>query len=125
MALLERLFITMSLNSMNDKSTFRHPQPQSNEPAQGQIAGAGTTQDQQIAYLTSQVTQLQAKRINFNTDILGLFESLTAAPTGVPTGPYGQLKIAKISGTTYLYIYDYNQQAGGSGSNGWFRVAIT
>lgn len=107
---------------------FQHPQPQKSQPATGQIASDTVPTGEQLQDLTNRVQILENTshgRVVFNTGLIGLFESLTAAPTGLPLSPYDQVKIAKISGTTYLYIYDYNQKTGGSASNGWFRVAIT
>ena len=113
---------------MAEEYAFQHPQPQSNnKPAFDQIAGEqATTQvlQSQLQALQQRVQQLQNTRVNLNTDLIGFFESLTAAPTGVPISPYGQVKLARISGTTYLYIYDYNNPTLGSGSNGWMRVAL-
>lgn len=108
---------------------FQHPQPQSQgKPAADQIDTGQISTSDQLRDLTNRIQELETTargRVVFNTGLIGLFESLTAAPTGLPLSPYDQVKIAKISGTTYLYIYDYNQKTGGSASNGWFRVAIT
>lgn len=52
--------------------------------------------------------ELQARTfpINFNTDIQGLFETVSAAPTNIPKSPYDQVKIY-VNGATYrLYWYD-------------------
>lgn len=108
---------------------FQHPQPQSQgNPAAGQVDTGKPDPTQQLQDLTNRVQNLEtiaSGRVVFNTGLIGLYESITPAPTGIPTSPYDQVKIVKISGTTYLYIYDYNQKTGGSASNGWFRVAIT
>jgi len=107
---------------------FQHPQPQKSTPAAGQVDSGLPDPTQQLQDLTNRIQALESTqhgRIVFNTGLIGLFESLTIAPTGKPLSPYDQVKIAKISGTTYIYFYDYNQPTGGSASNGWFRVAIT
>jgi hypothetical protein len=49
---------------------------------------------------------LMATRINLSTDLIGLFEVVTVAPTLIPKSPYDQLKIANLSGTWYIYLYD-------------------
>jgi hypothetical protein len=50
----------------------------------------------------------QGTRINFNTDIIGLFETVSVVPTNVPKSPYDQVKVY-VSGATYrLYWYDAN-----------------
>lgn len=101
-----------------EKPTFEHPQPQSNQPAQDQIAGIDSAQSQQISNLAQGFSQLQNKRIVFNTDIIGLFETVTVAPTGVPLSPYDQVKISVIAGTTALNIYDATNHV-------WKKVTIT
>lgn len=101
-----------------EKPIFQHPQPQTNEPAQGQIAGVDTIQDQQINGLSQVIGQMQNKRINFNTDIIGLIETVTVAPTGIPTGPYDQIKISVIAGTTALNVYDATNHV-------WKKITLT
>lgn len=91
---------------MDEKPTFQHPQKQTNEPAQGQVFSFSDDQPDQIGQLSQQVQAMQSKRINLNTDIIGLFETVTVAPTGVPAGPYDQIKISVIAGTTALNVYD-------------------
>lgn len=50
--------------------------------------------------------ELKVTKINFNTDIIGLFEVVSAAPSGTPKNVYDQVKIY-TNGTTYrLYWYD-------------------
>lgn len=115
------------MSMKEEKPTFQHPQPQTNEPAADQIfsySRTDTQQQNQIESLKNDIQTINNTRINLNTDIVGLFQTVTVAPTGVPTSPYRQIQIAVISGTTYLYIYDATQQTGGSASNGWFRVVI-
>ena len=53
-----------------------------------------------------------AQRINFNTDIIGLYETVTATPSGIPKSPYDQVKIYNGS----LWIYD-------AVNNVWFPIA--
>jgi hypothetical protein len=103
---------------MDEKPHFEHPQQQSMQPASGQVALAPTQQDSQISYLQQSVQDIQTKRVNFSTDIIGLVETLTAAPTNIPTAPFEQIKLAVITGTTYLYVYDATNHV-------WKRVALS
>lgn len=103
---------------------FQHPQTQSQgKPAYGQVYTPDPNQTdllRQIQDLTNRVQFLEtnrATRINFNTDIIGLFETVTIAPTLVPTSPYEQIKLANISGTFYIYAYNTNSKT-------WKRVVI-
>lgn len=110
-----------------DKPTFQHPQPQSMQPAYDQIAGVQpNTQDIlfQIQQIRSEIQEMKDRRITINTDLIGFFESLTAVPTGVPISPYGQIKIVRTGGVSYLYLYDYNNPTLGGGTDGWLRVVI-
>lgn len=100
---------------------FQHPQPQSqSNPAYGQVftdtPDIGVLK-QQMQDLTQRILMLENKRVNFNTDLIGLFETVTAAPTLKPTSPYEQVKLVNISGTFYLYVYSTN-------SLSWKRVTI-
>lgn len=103
---------------MDEKPTFQHPQPQSNQPAQDQIAGIDTVEEQQIASLQQGFGQMENKRVNLNTDIIGLFETVTIAPTLTPKSPYDQIKISVISGTTALNVYDATNHV-------WKKVTLT
>lgn len=99
---------------------FQDPQTQSQQPAYGQIAGIAPNPADvqvQIQELLNRVTALETKRINFNTDLIGLFETVTVAPTNIPVSPYDQVKLANIAGTFYIYVYNTN-------SNSWKRVVI-
>lgn len=113
---------------MGDKTPdFQHPQSQSSQPAYGQVYSNTpniTDLAAQVQDLNSRFNLLSSKRINLNTDLIGLFQTVTAAPTQIPNNPYQQIQIAIISGTHYLYIYDPTTPVGGSASNGWFRVTI-
>jgi len=66
----------------------------------------------QISSLQSQLDALQKQTNNFDSarvnlfDLFGTFPTVKAAPTLVPSTPYDQVKIAHISSTWYLYIYD-------------------
>jgi hypothetical protein len=111
-----------------EKPQFQHPQQQTNAPAPDQIFSFDPTdkqQQNQIDKLQNDFNLYKNQRINLNTDIIGLFQTVTVAPTQIPTSPYQQIQIAVLSGTTYLYMYDTTQQTGGSASNGWFRVALS
>ncbi len=105
---------------MSDKPTFEHPQSQTNQPSVGQVFSDSldvSGLNQQIAELTRRIETIENKRINFNTDLIGLFETVTVAPTLIPTSPYEQIKLANISGTFYIYAYNTNSKT-------WKRVVI-
>lgn len=110
---------------MDQKPKFEHPQSQSSQPAYGQIDG-GNIDLGDLVEITDKLDFRikshihnggEATRINFNTDIIGLIETVTSAPTVVPSSPFDQIKIAVISGTTYLYVYD-------SLNHAWLRTVI-
>lgn len=61
--------------------------------------------------LIQRVTALEEKRVNLNTDVFGLFETVSAAPTGVPRDLYDQIKIYVNGGTYRLYVYDVTGRA--------------
>lgn len=100
---------------------FQHPQSQSQgNPAYGQVFTYKPDTDtlmQQMQDLTNRIEMLENKRINFNTDLIGLFETVLAAPTLTPVSPYDQIKLANISGTFYIYAYNTNSKT-------WKRVVI-
>lgn len=105
---------------MEEKPTFQHPQSQSNQPAYGQIANVTPDTSvlvQQIQDLSRRIEAMENKRINLNTDIIGLFETLTVAPTITPTSPFEQIKLVVIAGTYYIYMYN-------TSSKTWKRVVI-
>lgn len=94
---------------MESTPTFEHPQPQSNQPAFGQVANSAPNTNElvgNIADINNKIEQLQNKRTNFNTDIIGLYETVSVAPTGVPTSPYEQIKIYVNGATLRFYWYD-------------------
>ena len=100
---------------------FQHPQPQGSQPAHDQIDGVQPNiQDLlvQINLLRREIDMLKSKRINANTDIIGLFETVTAAPTLTPRSFLEQIKLANIAGTYYIYAYN-------TSSKTWRSVAIT
>lgn len=101
-----------------EKPNFEHPQSQTTAPAQGQIAGIDTAQSQQIQQNSAQIAEIRARRVNLNTDIIGLFETVSVAPTLVPAGPYDQVKIYSNSGTFRLYVYD-------AVGNAWYFASLT
>lgn len=100
---------------------FQHPQPQSeSKPAYGQVFTDTPNTDllmQSLEDLTRRIETLEQKRVNFNTDLIGLFETVLVAPTGIPANPYDQIKLANLSGTYYLYAYN-------TSSKTWKRVVI-
>lgn len=104
---------------MEDKPAFQHPQQQSQSaPAYGQVySDTLNTADAQTQTdaLTQRVVNIESKRVNFNTDIIGVIETMSIAPTTTtPTSLYQQLKIY----TGKLYFYDSKNKvwdiAGGS-----------
>lgn len=105
---------------MDKKPEFQHPQSQTTQPAYGQVfSNTLNTSDTalQIEDLTRRIEGLENKRTNFNTDLIGLFETVTVAPTLKPTNPYDQVKISVIAGTTALNIYDAKNSV-------WKKVTI-
>lgn len=100
---------------------FQHPQPQKQQPATDQIATGIPDTNQQLRDLTNRVEQLETTahgRVVFNTGLIGLFETVTIAPTGIPLSPYDQIKISIIAGTTSLNVYDATNHV-------WKKVTIT
>ena len=71
---------------MDDKPTFQHPQHQSEQPM--------------VSQPTAPVPQVNpaVPQVVFNTGIIGLFETVSVAPTGIPLSPYDQIKLY-ISGS--------------------------
>lgn len=92
---------------------FQHPQSQSSTPAHDQIDSV-----KPVGITTQVASDAQNKRVSIDTDVIGLFETLTAAPTGSPINTWQQIKIAKIAGTWYLYVFDAVGQV-------WKRVALS
>ena len=110
----------MLRNNMEKAPDFQHPQSQSNHPAYGQVFSdqlSLSDLQEQIRVVSQKLQDYMNTRTNLNTDIIGLFETVTVAPTGIPTSPYEQIKVAVISGTSYLYVYD-------SANHTWKRVTI-
>lgn len=107
---------------------FQHPQSQSqSNPAYGQVYSPDPNQAdllEEIQKLTTRVGMLEQKRTIFNTDIIGLVETVTAVPVSIPKNPFQQIKIARISGVSYLYVYDSLNTNIGANSDGWLRVTI-
>ncbi len=110
--------------------SFSHPQQQSSLPSYGQVDGY--TPD--LNDLARQVNELSvridnkihqhihdggdAKRINLNTDILGIFDTVSVIPTATPSSFYEQIKIY-TNGTTYrFYWFDVK-------NNIWHYVTAT
>lgn len=87
---------------------FPHPQSQSNQPAYGQVLSAPNLDDltAEVQSLSQKIDLMRNTRINFNTDLIGLFETVSVAPAGVPVSPYDQVKIYVNSTTYRLYWYD-------------------
>ncbi len=105
-----------------EKPTFEHPQQQSDQPSTV-IPINQTDLESQLEQVPVQILQAiqqhrhdgtSATRVNFNTEIIGLIESVTSIPTGTPISPYGQLKIY----TNKLYWYDTNDNAWHTASGG-------
>ena len=96
-----------------DKPQFQHPQPQSEQPAYGQVYSNALSNDdlqKQVQQLSSRLDLFINKRINWNTDIIGLFETVSAVPTLTPTKPYDQIKFYSNATTYRLYVYDQTNQ---------------
>lgn len=91
------------------KPDFQHPQQQSSQPAVGQVYSSVpdiASLAAQQAQMQTQLSSFQQKRINFNTDIIGLFETVSVVPTNIPTAPYEQIKVYVNGATLRLYWYD-------------------
>lgn len=99
---------------MEPKPNFEHPYSQSSLP---QNISAPTQDDTEFRFqeverkIDEKIANHihdggGAQRINFNTDIIGLFETVSAVPTGSPKGPYDQVKVYVNGGTLRLYWYD-------------------
>lgn len=101
-----------------EKPNFEHPQPQSNQPAYGQVDGTNPDLGNLVAQVRDLSDKLDsmisnhihngsdAQRINLNTDIIGLFETVSAVPTIIPIRPYDQIKFYSSGATYRLYMYD-------------------
>jgi len=70
-----------------------------------------------FAQLAERVGRLERKPINLNTDIIGLFETVSVAPTAVPANAYQQVKIYSNAGTFRIYFYVMG--------SGWHYAALT
>lgn len=79
--------------------------------AQSQAGNDFSTPEGQIADLEERIYALENKRVNLNTDVFGLFENVTAVPTGIPHDVYDQIKIYNSGGTYRLYWYDITSAA--------------
>lgn len=122
--------MTLQNNMAEDKPTFDHPQSQSNQPAFGQIDGDNPDLDtliNQVKDLSDKVDRVinthihdgsQAQRINLNTDILGMIETVSTAPTLAPNSLFGQFKFYSNAGTFRLYVFDVT-------GNTWHYTALT
>ena len=86
-----------------DTPTFQHPQSQSVEPM---TATPNDEINTSIQNLSSQIQTLQGKRAFLKTDVWGLFQTVSAVPTQIPTTPYEQIQIYVNSTTFRLYWYD-------------------
>lgn len=82
----------------------------------GSLFGGQQDQQTQLAQLQALIVQMihahlhngnDAQQINLTTDITGLFEVVSAVPTGTPRRLYDQIKIYTNSTTYRLYWYDY------------------
>lgn len=56
--------------------------------------------------------------IELDTDLFGLFQTVSVAPTTVPKIAYDQIQIYKNGATLRLYVYDAANQ-------GWRYTALT
>lgn len=67
--------------------------------------------DPAIIELQNRVSQLEQKRVTIETDLLGMFEVVSAVPTLTPRTAYDQIKIYSNSTTYRLYWYDWVNNA--------------
>jgi hypothetical protein len=100
---------------MSDIPSFIHPQVQSNLPEDTFSRPDTENYAQLISDLSIKIDTLIERhihdgggstRINWNTDIIGLFETVSLVPTLVPTKPYDQIKFYSNGITYRMYIYD-------------------
>lgn len=66
------------------------------------------TTDNRIQDLDQRISYLENKPMTLETDLIGLFETVSAIPTGIPRTLYDQIKIYVNSTTLRLYWYDAN-----------------
>lgn len=70
---------------------------------------------EQITQLQHQLQQLEQRlsslSINLDTQIIGMFQVVSVAPTTVPRTAYDQIQIYTNSTTYRLYWYDWHNQA--------------
>jgi hypothetical protein len=90
-----------------EKPDFQHPQSQSHSPQMANDQSVTILQNT-IQELTRRVSALENRRINWNTDVIGLFQTVSVAPTQTPASPYQQVQIYVNSTTYRLYVYDNN-----------------
>lgn len=111
-----------------DERAFQHPQPQQPIPTmpgspEASIVALNQRIDEleqliQRVILTHHHDGVDSQQIRLATDVLGMFQVVSAAPTTSPHSIFDQVKIY-VNGATYrLYLYDYNGQA-------WHYVALT
>lgn len=67
--------------------------------------------------IVQRITALENKRTNL-FDLFGLFQTVSATPTGIPRSVYDQVKIYVNSTTYRLYIYDFT-------GNVWHYTTLT
>lgn len=107
------------MTSPNKEPTFDKAQIDAGVPQltiQDQIAALSRKIDDAIRTHSHDGTG--SVRINLSTDILGLFETVSVAPTGTPRDLYDQVKIYVNSTTYRLYWYD-------SSGHVWHYVTAT
>lgn len=63
-------------------------------------------------------TGVNNPHMELDTDIFGLFETVSVAPTTIPKILFDQIKVYKNSTTLRLYVYDANNTA-------WRFVTLT
>lgn len=91
------------------ENQFQHPQSQSSQPAGDQVFTQSDI-SVQIEAISQKLDAYINRRINWNTDIIGLFETVSVVPTLIPTKPYDQIKFYSNSTTYRLYMYDQINQ---------------
>lgn len=96
--------------SMNDKIPSI-PNPLNQSSATTDAARQTVIPSDVNSDLERRITALENRRTNLNTDVFGMFETVSAVPSGAPKDVYDQIKIYSNSTTYRLYWYDYSNNA--------------
>lgn len=74
--------------------------------AQSQAGNDVASVEGDIINIQDRLSDLENRPINLETDLYGLFETVSVAPTGTPSIAYDQIKIYVNSTTYRFYWYD-------------------